>query len=252
MLRRVLERVSRNVVLKRRLPGPLGGHPLYVTPGAGLRYWRPSLDAIDPPLLSGAALCVKPGDVVWDIGANVGLFSFAAAGLAGASGRVLAVEADTQLVDLLRRSAALDAPGCAPVDTLCVAVSGEVGLARFHVAERSRATNHLEGGGSTQTGGTRHSYPVVTVTLDWLLEMQGAPNVVKIDVEGLERRLLEGASQLLERVRPRLMIEVSSEHCDFVSELLRSHAYTLYDLDDPRADRPATVRATANTLALPQ
>jgi FkbM family methyltransferase len=62
-----------------------------------------------------AAETVGPGNTVWDIGANLGLFGFAAAVAAGPSGRVLAVEPDTALAGLLRRSAAVNREH-APVD----------------------------------------------------------------------------------------------------------------------------------------
>ncbi len=97
----------------------------------------------DPPLLRLAAEVVRRGDTVWDIGANLGLFSFAAAVAAGPAGRVLAVEPDTVLAGLLRRSAAVNS-GHAPVDVLPAAVSDGLSVARFHVARRNRSTNHLD------------------------------------------------------------------------------------------------------------
>jgi FkbM family methyltransferase len=43
----------------------------------------------------------RTGDVVWDVGANVGMFTFACAFRAGSSGHVVAIEPDAFLVDLL-------------------------------------------------------------------------------------------------------------------------------------------------------
>jgi predicted RNA methylase len=88
---------------------------------------------VDPALMRLAAETVRQGDTVWDIGANLGLFSFAAAVAAGPSGRVLAVEPDTALAGLLRRSAAVN-HGHAPVDVLPAAASDQEAVARFHIA----------------------------------------------------------------------------------------------------------------------
>ena len=87
LLQSAAERLSRGVVLKRRLPARFHGIPLFVTPESSLRYWFWSLDRVDPMLLRCAGELVSEGDVVWDAGANVGLFSFAAAARAGPSGR---------------------------------------------------------------------------------------------------------------------------------------------------------------------
>ena len=86
MLRRMIEDVTRDWVIRRRLPADFLRASIHVSPSAGLRYLYRSMDDIDSVLLGLVKEFVKPGAVVWDVGANVGLFSFAAASLGG-SGR---------------------------------------------------------------------------------------------------------------------------------------------------------------------
>jgi len=146
-VRTLAERLSRGRVLKRWLPAEFRAAPIFVSPDAALRFWRKDLAKCDPALLAAARELVQPGDVVWDVGANVGLFSFAAAARAGPSGQVLAIEADLWLVSLLRRSAAVQPSCSAPVRVLPVAVSDRVGVAEFCIEARGRCSNHLLGWG---------------------------------------------------------------------------------------------------------
>src|SRR5437016_1521015 len=117
-LRTIAERASRNWVLRRRLPRDLGGRSLYVSPDAALRFWLPGGEHMDPLLFKLARQFVKPGTIVWDVGANVGLFSFAAAALAGEAGSVLAIEPDPWLASLMNRTSGCRVPGHAPVSVL--------------------------------------------------------------------------------------------------------------------------------------
>ncbi len=250
MLRTLAERLSRGVVLRRRLPASLGGATLFVSPDAGLRFWRPSLDRADPMLFAWTPELVRQGHVVWDIGANVGLFSFSAAALAGPTGRVLAVEADIFLASLLRRSAFGQMPGHAPVEVVPVAVSDTVGLARFAIAARGRCSNYLEAvEGSSQAGGARDTVTVVTVTLDWLLERLPAPQVVKMDIEGAELEALGGATRLLDEVRPTFLCEISRKR-DEVLKLFAEHRYLLADADGGPPGRPELT--SGNVIARPR
>lgn len=100
-LRHVLEQRTHRFVVPRRLPKPFSDTRLYVSSEGGLRYLGPSLDKLAPDLLRLVSDYVRPGSVVWDIGANLGLFTFAAAATAGLGGSVLAVEPDPWLVNLL-------------------------------------------------------------------------------------------------------------------------------------------------------
>lgn len=252
MLRSLLERFSRNVVLKRRLPAEFGRSPILVTPGSALNLWRFDLGQADPMLFRVVREHLRPGDTAWDVGANVGLFTFSAAACCGPQGSVLAIEADTWLVGLLRRSAALAANRDLGVEVLPAAVSNRNDLARFNIAVRGRAANYLDSaGGSSQSGGVLESQLVPTVSLDWLLERFPAPRFVKIDVEGAELGVLEGARRLLAEARPVILCEIFGEARPKVDALLREAGYSLHDATIPKAERRPLETSVENTLAYP-
>jgi FkbM family methyltransferase len=254
-LRRTIERISRNLVIQRRLPKSVGGLTIFVSPDAALSYWQPRVETVDPWLLQMARELVGPGDIVWDIGANVGLFSFSAAGLAGPAGRVLAIEPDPWLGQLLRRSASQARTGAIPaasVDVLPFAMAEADGLCHFHIARRGRAANYLEGSaGSSQAGGTRETFLVPITACDSLLQHYPAPSVLKIDAEGADSRVLAGARSLLAKARPRILCEVSSSSAEIVTRILQSADYMLYDAQLSPSQRVPLERATFNTLAFP-
>jgi FkbM family methyltransferase len=255
MLRRVAELLSRGIVLRRRLPREFQNLPLYVSPEASLRYWRSNLATVDPMLFDMAREMVKAGQVVWDVGANVGLFSFCASALAGPSGSVLAIEPDFWLAHLISRSAQELSRNCrtaAPVAVLCAAVAEQTGVRDFHIAERGRAANHLaQIQGSTQAGGSRYSQQTVTVSLDFLLEHFPPPSVLKIDAEAAEVEVLSGSTTLLRTARPIIWCEVSPENSQPVGDLLRAHDYQIYAAALRPSERTALRRASWNTLAIP-
>lgn len=248
LLRSALEQTTHRIVVRRRMPAPFAGARIYVSSEGGLRYLGRGMARVDPALLRLAAETVQRGDTVWDIGANLGLFSFAAAVAAGPSGRILAVEADTMLVGLLRRSAAAN-HAHAPVDVLPAAVSDQESVARFHIARRSRSTNYLDGFGTTQTGGVRSTQLMPTVTLDWLADRFPPPDVVKIDVEQAEIAVLAGGSRVLE-LATAIICEVAGDNSVAVRDLLKAHGYALYNGDQPTDERMPVADAPPNTLAV--
>ena len=255
-VRRWAELMSRGVVLRRRLPRDFQSLPIYVSPEASLRYWRRDLSKVDPMLCNMAQEMVKAGYVVWDIGANVGLFTFCAAALAGPPGYVLAIEPDFWLAQLLARSAR-ELPKhsrvAAPVTVLCAAVAENMGVSEFQIAERGRAASHLaETTGSSQAGGKRYSQQTVTVSLDFLLEHFPPPSVLKIDAEAAEVKALRGSAKLLRTARPVIWCEVSPENSEAVAAFLREADYDIFAAALPPPERTPLQRASWNTLAVPR
>lgn len=250
-LRRLAEKATHRLIFRRRLPPPYQRIRLFVSSEAGLRYLHPQLRGLDPTLLRLVTELVKPGYTVWDVGANVGLFAFTAASQTGARGHIIAVEADAWNVRLLRKSLALNGANLAPIDIVPAAVSDLNGLARFHIAARSRATNYLQGAGSTQTGGIRETQIVPTVTLDHLLNHFPVPDLLKIDVEGAEVLALTGATEVL-RQRPAIVCEVATENADAVRKILQPHGYRFYDAELANNSRTALARPPYSTIALPE
>ncbi|MFN3255089.1 MAG: FkbM family methyltransferase [Ilumatobacter sp.] len=184
---------------------------------------RPTLDLIDPYStavqrslrrtgLAGyepstvAALLTEferrdPGFSFADIGANIGLYSLLAATMFRPRS-VTAFEPTPELADWARRLAAANR---AEVGVLQVALSESAGTATLHLADASDVSNSLEAGFKASS-----SEVVVEVnTLDRVVEMSGnVPDVIKIDVEGHESKVLAGARATIETHRPTIVIEV--------------------------------------------
>jgi FkbM family methyltransferase len=207
---------------------------MFVSPDSALGYWRRDISRVDPFLLSVVREHVHPNMTVWDIGANVGLFSFASA---SRGAKVIAVEADLWLATLMNRSIRLNQ---LPVTVLPAAVSDAQGVTQLHLSQEGKSSNSLTGTGPTQT--------VLTVTLDWMLDRFPAPQFLKIDVEGSEFAVLSGASRVLEH-HPVIFCEVT-EHRESVGQLLRGAGYDLYAAR--ASDRAPLTIPSRDTLAIPQ
>jgi FkbM family methyltransferase len=143
--------------------------------------------------------------VFWDIGANIGYFSWLMAS-ASPTTRVLAVEPDPENYAVLTQSGT-HAPG---VQMLNVAVSRHDGSATFLMDSVTGATGTLESEAETYNrrhfGEASRSLVVPTRSLDSLSGEYGTPDLIKIDVEGHESSVIEGAAQLLTQ-RPLVLIE---------------------------------------------
>ena len=242
ILRTIAERLARGRVLKRKMIVIGNTCHLLVSPDAQLKYLKFGTGAFDQDLINIAEKYVHSKSNVWDIGANVGVFTFASASIAK-EGTVLSVEADIWLANILRKTALLKEYSKRNVIVLPAAVSNEDSVASFLIAQRGRASNSLEHvGGRSQMGGVREKQYVPTIKLDSLLKNFVAPDFVKIDVEGAEIMALQGATTLLNEIRPVFYIETGEDNRNVSDQILQIFHRAKYSAFDKEGSRLTETR----------
>ena len=117
----------------------------------------------------------------------------------------------------------------------------------FQRADGHRVRLHNVGG---MLWGAGHEYLVAVTTVDVIVAAWRVPNLIKIDVEGAERRVLEGVAQTLESHRPLVIIEVRKDK-KTVMQIFKSHGYILFDPAAKELDTPLS-ECLFDTLAVPR
>jgi FkbM family methyltransferase len=152
---------------------------------------------------------LQPDRIFVDIGANEGFFTVQAAKIVGPKGKVLAVEPQGRLQEVIRKN--LELNGLRNVTLVRSAVSDRPGEAELHI---SPSTNT---GSTGLSQSTRYRVPHEAVpvnTLEVVLEQHGieAVDLMKMDIEGFEYEALTGAVGLLKTKRIRaIALEIHPE-----------------------------------------
>lgn len=175
--------------------------PDHVDVTAGHRLFKPAthIELIEP-------LC-RPGDCVLDIGANVGDWTVAMASRVGPLGKVIAFEPVPYLAQTIVKTARINRHSWVEVQQL--ALGTREGTTEFSV-ERGNS-------GGSRLGRVEGDFSHTTVSaarLDSFLASRPDINridFIKIDVEGFEEAVLQGARTSLARFRPGLLFESGVE-----------------------------------------
>lgn len=219
VLRAPLRLIPKDLVMPI-LQGPLRGKR-WITGSSIHRVW---LGSYEVSKMAIAWDSVKPGDTVFDVGANVGIYTLLFSERVGANGRVVAFEPSPRNVSYLRRHLALN--GIANVQVIEAAVSAQNGSAQFN-AGSDAATGRLDSNGAIG---------VNTVAIDPFVECGGyAPSLIKVDVEGGEADVLWGALTTLGRARPTVLLATHSDALKRTcTTMLRQCRYEVRELEDDR------------------
>jgi FkbM family methyltransferase len=172
------------------------------------------------------------GDTVFDVGGHVGNVAWFMTRCVGPNGRVFSFEPHPELFKLLRAKA----EKYANLEAINCAVSNSLSPVTLYsgVTEASNQASTIRADLVTTDllGEEIHSTQVEALTLDQFCADRGLrPAVIKIDVEGAEKFVLEGANTVLDAM-PILVFEmgVTKTLPDHVANL-RSRGYQLYYVD---------------------
>jgi len=243
------ERITQGLRGRRRraIPAPLkriheffldhlpGDHLVSTLPGGervrvSARY---RLLAWNPEEYAAFRAAIRPGDVVLDIGANLGAYTVLFGQWVGPAGRVFAFEPAPETASGLRRQVQLNGLSDR-VEVIQSAMTAQPGSVRFH-AEGVQGGNALA---SDRDAGATGVITVNATSIDAFCADRGIrPGVIKIDVEGAELDVLRGARETL-RTGVQAFVEMhpsawkaSGVSVDAIAAELRAQGRTPEPLD---------------------
>ncbi|MFC1848227.1 FkbM family methyltransferase [Chloroflexota bacterium] len=177
------------------------------------------------------------GVTVWDVGAHIGYHSLAFAALVGPSGRVVAFEPNPHNCERFRMNSERNPDLTGRITLMTSALSnvdGECSFIYSPEVDDGRSTgSHMEEALVPESEASYITFDqtrVPTVKADTLLseKRMPSPSIMKIDVEGAEKLVLEGAVELLTTLKPLLFIEVHNIMMMFnVQKLLNNLGYQI-------------------------
>ncbi|MEO5924916.1 MAG: FkbM family methyltransferase [Bryobacteraceae bacterium] len=165
----------------------------------------------EPELASFISRTLKPGMTFWDIGSHIGEYALVASPLVTETGRVEAFEPQPAMFEFLRENVTRN--GLVNTTVHDVAISNQTGVVQMSLpVEPSIAC--------LQLGPTASDLPSVNVTtapLDAIHAItERTPDLIKVDVEGAELLVLNGAQELLDLPgldAPMWVMEYEPDNC---------------------------------------
>lgn len=143
----------------------------------------------------------RPGYTVVDVGANIGVYTVQMSRLVGKDGHVYAFEPTAVFYEQLQQNLRLNE--CRNVTCEKLIVSNSDAPQQITATDQTASINLYSQQGTTET--------VASVTLDqYFADHEGRLDVLKIDVDGWDYHVLEGAGKTLSRFRPAIVVECLS------------------------------------------
>ncbi len=225
LIRRSLNKAAPTGIVPVKIAGgDLAGYTILLDMQIDKDYW---LGTYEPELQAVIRGLVHPGEVVYDVGANIGYITLLLAKAVGENGHVYAFEALPENAERWQKN--IDLNGMAARTSLFSgAVTDGIGRVTFLV--------HASGGMGKVAGSAGRSdhfqseVTVESVSLDGFVYGQGhpAPQVIKMDIEGGEVLALPGMARLLADAQPLLLMELhGQDSCRAAWERLTAAGYRL-------------------------
>jgi len=197
--------------------GGAEGALLVIDPREEKYYWT---GTHEPAVQRALARELGQGMTAWDVGAHIGFLTVIASRAVGEEGHVHAFEPhDDNRARLLETLRLNDLDNVSVHD---VALSSQAGFVPFY---RHRFTTSWS---LDAERGQGHEVDVRCTTLDALAGSLGAPNLIKIDAEGVELEVLRGGQSVIAETRPVLIVEFSTDQLvDDARSILSDYSFEL-------------------------
>lgn len=201
-------------------------YSLYYNPAQHLGFLFQRTIRYEPEFVDYVLNLIRPGDVVFEIGSNIGQYSLLIADKIGSEGKLVCLEPDSDNFAFLSFNMLKNQ--LHNVQVLQMAVSDKEGEMQFYkdTVTGGRTSSLLQAyTGSNYQGKTES---VAVTTFEALIHRFGTPAFVKVDVEGAEVMIFEKANKL-----PRstiYFVEVRRETAAAIFEIFRAQGFHIYSL----------------------
>jgi FkbM family methyltransferase len=174
-----------------------------------------------------------PGDVVLDVGANIGYFSLLASQLVGPAGKVISIEASPKIHALLSENIAMN--GITNVRAVNLAAAYEEGEMSIYAADDANigSSSTIPVEGNTRTGTVKAMSLHAIATPDELARVR----LIKIDIEGAEQPVVRSIMENLALYSPdcEIALEIAVGGDAILSEMA-AHGFKAYELYNDNSD----------------
>lgn len=200
---------------------------------------------------------IKEGDIIADLGANVGYFTLLAAKLTGEKGRVFSFEPEPHNYNYLKKNIEINNYNHA--SAFQKAVSDRNGRTKLYICDYDpghHTINSYSGIDAYSRGRKTEEkkIDIDTITLDSFLEGKtNKVDVIKMDVEGAEMLALSGMDKILKSNKnikmfieffPLLIENMGSSPKEFIHRLLKNYNFSIFVIpDDYNAKGGEMIRA---------
>jgi len=167
---------------------------------------------------------LKEGDVVLDIGANIGYYVLLESKLVGDLGKVYAIEPVSSNIKALKRNLKLN--DRENIEIFHLAVNGKDGKSQIYISDSCNLSAMER---SLVTGNIIGVEEVDVVTVDSFLKDKNIPDLIRMDVEGYECNIIRGMAKTLQENTKILMelhpTKVSKEQLEEMFETLKANNF---------------------------
>lgn len=196
---------------------------------------------------------IKEGDVVLDIGANIGYYTVQFAKKVGPTGSVIAFEPDPINFAILKKN--IEVNGFTNVELHNIAVSDTKGILKLFINESNRGDNRMY-----DSQDSRNAIEVPTEQIDEVMKSKPTVNFIKMDIQGAEIKAIRGMKHVFDNSPNLTMISefwpVGIHRCggdakEFLDSLVE-HGFQISEIDENRHEvkdiSDVSVLLTENTV----